>query len=248
MAYGKYNRDRKPRDEYDPTKVETAQRKQAGGPTEGKTSDQSDFVKKTFKGLALGQSITPKANPYQEAAASSEPYPIIAENNKIIDLGYGDKVNLSGNILTQVLNSVTSKALNAFDMAKINVEFNYRHISTGITAQSAKRRAYNREMQKAFDEAVSKGYAETFTTLPVFSWTWTAIGTPGITGPLAGVLAYQQYLQDIALVVNGYNKLLAMEKHLKMMSFNREEPILNQIWFIQKECIQITHEYSCSDN
>lgn len=244
MAYykRKSNRSYSMKDKnYDPSEVYIPKSEPAGAPEQTQRIVDQTFANKTFSGLGLETAFTPKANPYTQAAEASYPYPLVARPNRIIENNYGEKSNLIGNILPQLLNNTQSKMLNYYDSALIRLSINYRHLAYNpdkTNAHNCKRRAYNVEMQKAFDEALSKGYAETFTQLPVFLWNWSYSGNAewtGISGPLAGLLSYQIFLQKIAGVVQAYNKALAMESHLKRMAFNRESPLLDNIYGLLKK-------------
>lgn len=231
MAYNKSNRTYRKR-EYDPTELETNEFKRSGTPVRKEPTDQSAYHKKTIKGLQIGNSITPKADPSKQAAEASSPYQLLTDNNRIIDRGYKGTVNLSGNVLTRLLNDENSRMLNIFDAAKLKLQLKYLYMAMDATD---KNQAVNGQMLKTYNEAISKGYAESFTNLPLFSYTVTSsIPVIGAT-PLALFTAYQTYLQNVALVVNAYNLMLAMEKHLKGMSFNREETQLNSLFGLLKK-------------
>lgn len=218
--------------EYDPTKVEIAERTQAGSPTAPKASEQTAFSRKTIKDLQIGGSITVKADPLRTASEASTPYQYIAENNKIIDRSYKGETNLSGNILPLILNDGSSKLLKQFDAAICKLDFRYLYMATRSTDKNT---AVNREMLKTFDEAVSKAYAESFVKLPIFDYT-ISTGIPKLNGSvLALLVAYQIHLQQIAYLINSYNLLLAMEKHLKGMVWNRDETVLNEVFGLMKK-------------
>lgn len=275
MRYKKKYTDRK----YDPIKVEVYESKPAGSPSKP-TSDSGPYSRKPFKGLKLGESITVKANPYQDAAKQSLPYNVVGSNAPTIDVDYGTDENLAGNILTQVLSDQNSTLLQTFDAFQMEISAKYRHVDTcqvtitrangkvsSVSVKNVGNTAYNLELVKAMDDAISKGYAETFTQLPIMTSlevrtpkkeyvsnevTFTVysglvdlpevgdeapeqLTYPGTAGLLVLLLTYQIYLQQIHLSLSKYNKLMAMEQHLKDMSFNRDDVTLNQIYGLLKK-------------
>lgn len=266
---------------YEPEKIEVFEPKRAGAPTQIESRGGEIFSRKPFAGLRLGASITPKANPYQDAALQSQPYNVVGENSPVIDVNYGDKENLSGNILTRVLSDENSTLLNTFDAFSLRLLAKYRHVDvstveitkngsgkvTAVSIIDAGNVAYNLELVKAIEDSISKGYAETFTQLPIMSnltvktetatytlnkarfYVYSGLVTlpevgddaptqleyEGSKGLLALLLAYQTYLQSLHLALSKYNKLMAMEQHLKDVSFNRDDVTLNQVYGLLKK-------------
>lgn len=234
MAYRNPTTVKRPDRTYDPTKVQEPDIEKAGSPEKETFKDQEQFQMKSVKDIQIGVAITPQADPSKEAAQASLPYQLLARNNRIIDRGYKGDNNLSGNILPVMLNDGSSKLLDTIDIFNMKVNLRYLMMAT----QAAhKNHAVNREMLKTFDEAISKAYAETFTQLSIFDYVVTStmpvIGTN--KSILTMLVGYQSYLQNVALLINYYNRALAMEKHLKTMVFNREEPFLNEIYGLLKK-------------
>lgn len=237
MAYQRNKGNRgyqKPDRSFNPNRVDINPPQAPGLPIKPERADETTqtFVAKTMKGLMIGGYITPKAEPSTTAATYATPYPLAARPNVIIDANYGSDKNLAGNVLTQLLNDENSKLLNTFDAAILRVQLNYRYIGQNNYVKNS---AYNKEVAKTFEESISKGYAETFTNLPIFDFDVYSSDIPEIEGQLAMLISYQTYLQDVALLVGTYNRILAMERHLKTMCYNREEPILNQLFGLLKK-------------
>lgn len=278
-----YKRDRRAREEkrYEPEKIEVFEPKRAGAPKQTESKSGEIFSRKPFTGLRLGASITTKANPYQDAALQSQPYNVVGENSPVIDVNYGDKENLSGNILTRILSDENSTLLNTFDAFSLGLKAKYRHVDisaveitkngsgkvTAVKIVNPGNVAYNLELVKAIEDSISKGYAETFTQLPIMSnltvktktqtynsnkatfYVYSGLVTlpevgdaaptelvyEGSKGLLALLLAYQTYLQSLHLALSKYNKLMAMEQHLKDVSFNRDDVTLNQVYGLLKK-------------
>lgn len=74
-----------------------------------------------------------KADPYEAALPTSEPYPILNRFNKIIDANYKGEDNIDGGNVQQYANSSTSLFLKIFDIIRTKVNLNYRYLPVSRT-------------------------------------------------------------------------------------------------------------------
>ena len=196
------------------------------------------MVAKSMRDLT-GRSIAVAANPYQAVVGAVNPYPMLAAQNRIIDTNYAGRANLMGNVPIEIANNPESRYLQSYDMAVIRLAMHYNYMAI---LPEHKNVAVNKEYIKAQNESLCNAYAETFTDLPFFSYE-IATNMPGCdatdaTNPdnvLAFTTFYQSILQNIAMVVNKYNQMLAMEQTLYNQSWGRETPQLKSLYGLLKK-------------
>jgi len=212
-----------------------------GVPTKEKVSSNSmTYQTKAFRDLQNIGLIEVKADPNTEASRAGVPYNIIARMNKVVDAKYAGYDNISGNVLTRLQNSNDSQLLNVFDTLSMNIRVNYLYMCYA-TSDTTKHNnlAVNREMLKAFTEALSKGYSTMLTQLPFYTNKITG-GLPAISGltdtqeeiygKFGGIIHYQTVLQNLVAPIAKYIQTMSLESELAMMSYRREAPLITSLY------------------
>lgn len=214
---------------------------QYGTPSKEKTNDNSmTYQKKAFRDLQNIGMIEVKADPNTQSDKAGVPYPIISATNKVIDAKYAGYDNISGNVLTRLQNSNDSQLLNYFDTVSMNIRVNYLYMCYE-TSNTTKHNnlAVNREMLKAFNEALSKGYSTMLTQLPFYT---NKIESglpeiPGLTdeqkdiyGKFGGLVHYQTVQQNLVAPLAKYIQTMSLESELAKMSYRREAPLITALY------------------
>lgn len=212
-----------------------------GVPSKEKVSSNSmTYQTKAFRDLQNVGLIEVKADPNTEASKAGVPYNIISRMNKVVDAKYAGYDNISGNVLTRLQNSNDSQLLNIFDTLSMNVRINYLYMCYQ-TSESTNHNnlAVNREMLKAFTEALSKGYSTMLTQLPFYTNKITG-GLPSISGltdtqqdiygKFGGIIHYQTVLQNLVAPIAKYIQTMSLESELMMMCYRREAPLVTALY------------------
>jgi len=191
-----------------------------------------------------------KADPYEAALPTSEPYPLLNKLNRAINPSYSGDDNIDGGNVQQYANSVTSKFLNYFDVFRTEVNVNYRYLPI---LPDANKKGYGLidEMRKSIAETVSILKSTTFTQmainhfavvtdLPMGSATTTNIAPSGdtevqaytnLTDVLyAMAIYYQIVLQDALGVMNWHNSFRLKQGVSIRNAWGREVPNLNSFY------------------
>lgn len=208
-------------------------RKHNDKPKESATS--AWMVQKSMRDLTA-RSISVAASPAIIAAGVANPYPMLAQQNKIIDTNYAGASNISGNVPVELTNNTQSGYLQSYDYATVRLGLHYNYLAIN---SSDKNVAVNREYVKAMNESLSNAFAETFTDLPFFDYTITS-DMPGYDdGETEHILAfttfYQGVLQNICHIINKYNQMLALEQTMYDQSWLRETPQLRSLYGLLKK-------------
>jgi hypothetical protein len=190
------------------------------------------MVNKTMRDLT-GHSIAVAVTPNSINPGSSI-YPMIASQNRIIDTTYSGQDNILGNVPVEVFNNPQSGYLYACDIARIKLGMHYNYLALTSTDLNW---AYNNEAAKAMAEAISNAFAETFTDLPFFNYHITTSMPGNASGMkyLAFATFYQSVLQNICMVINSYNTILALEDTLMQQAWLREVPQLTELYGLLKK-------------
>lgn len=191
-----------------------------------------------------------KADPYQAALPTSEPYPILNKFNRIVGGHYSGEDNIDGGNVQQYANSTTSKFLKAFDLMRLKINANYRYlpIKPQTPGVGGKYPGYQLidEMRKSIAESVSILQSTTFTQmainsfavetdLPMGSATTTNIGTGSTINAYTNTtdvlyamsIYYQLVLQNALSVMNWHNSFRLKQGTMIRNAWNREVPSLN---------------------
>lgn len=206
---------------------------------------------KAFKDLQNVGSIEVKADPNASILRGSYPYNIIAKTNRVVDANYAGKPNIEGNILTRLQNSNKSQLLNVFDLATINFRANYLYLCYKRNSTNKHNNvAVNMEMNKAFNEAISKGYSTMFTQLPYYTDTIaTDLPEPSSYGStelaiyhkMGGLLHYQTVLQNAMLPLSKYIQTISLQQTALNMSYRREAPTVTALYgLLMKKAFKAT--------
>lgn len=210
-------------------------------PTDEKPNESAlNYNVKAFRDLQNVGAIEVKADPNSSILRGSYPYNIIARTNKVVDANYAGKDNIDGNVLTRLQNSNTSQLLNIFDVATINFRANYLYMcySTNETTKH-NNVAVNMEMNKAFNEALSKAYSTMTTQLPYYTDTiTTSLPVPpnysatetAIYHKLGGLIHYQTVLQNAMAPISKYIETMSLQQTILNMSYRRESPTITALY------------------
>jgi hypothetical protein len=221
-------------------------------PTNEKVENKSlTYNVKAFRDLQNVGAIEVKADPNASILRGSYPYNIIARTNRVVDANYAGKPNIEGNILTRLQNSNKSQLLNIFDVATINFRANYLYLCYSRNETTKHNNlAVNMEMNKAFNEALSKGYSTMFTQLPYYTDTIvTSLPVPStysaaetnIYHKLGGLLHYQTVLQNAMLPISKYIQTLSLQQECLNMSYRREAPTVTALYgLLMKKAFKAT--------
>lgn len=193
-----------------------------------------------FRGLDNVGNIEVKADPNSSIIKGGYPYAIIAKTNKVVEANYAGRDNIEGNILTRLQNSNDSKLLNIFDVLTMNFRTNYLYLCySNDEVTNHNNLAVNMEMNKAFNEALSKAYSTMTTQLPYYTDkivtslpvppTYTDAETD-IYHKLGGLLHYQAVLQNAMAPISKYIETMSLENTVLDMSFRRESPSLTALF------------------
>jgi len=207
---------------------------------ETKSENSLTYQKKAFRDLQNVGMIEVKADPNTQTDKAGVPYPIISMTNKVIDAKYAGYDNISGNVLTRLQNSNDSQLLNYFDTVSMNVRINYLYMcyQTSVTTNH-NNLAVNREMLKAFNEALSKGYSTMLTQLPFYTNVVTSglPEIPGLTdaqadiyGKFGALIHYQTVQQNLVAPLAKYIQTMSLEAELAKMSYRREAPLITALY------------------
>lgn len=215
------------------------------------TTDSLTYNIKAFRDLQNVGAIEVKADPNSSILRGSYPYNIIARTNKVVDANYAGKPNIEGNILTRLQNSNKSQLLNVFDLTTINFRANYLYLCYS-RSESTKHNniAVNMEMNKAFNEALAKGYSTMFTQLPYYTDTiTTSLPVPetysasetGVYHKMGGLLHYQTVLQNAMLPISKYIQTISLQQEALNMSYRREAPTVTALYgLLMKKAFKAT--------
>lgn len=190
------------------------------------------MVKKSMRditGHSIAVAVTPNVMNY-----GSSLYPLLAQQNRIIDTQYAGTDNITGNVPVEIFNNPKSSFLYAFDVASIRLNINYNYLAID---SDDKNWAYNNEMAKAMSEAIANAFAETFTDLPFFKYHITT-GMPGQAAGmtyLAFATFYQTVVQNVMHVINSYNTALALEDTIMQQAWLREVPQVTELYGLLKK-------------
>lgn len=203
------------------------------------------FNVKAFRDLQNVGSIEVKADPNASITRGSYPYNIIARTNSVIDANYSGYDNIEGNILTRLQNSNSSKLLNNFDITRLDVTLNYLYANySKDNVNNHNNLAYNVELAKAFNEALSKAYSTMLTQLPYSSSKVTtdipvpntlSEGEQDIYHKLGGILHYQCVLQNAMAPIAKYIETMQLEQTMLDVSYRRESPTLTALYSLLKK-------------
>lgn len=230
--------DRKPKSGLDFEQVKY----QGGSPAKEKVeADSMLYNVKAYRDLQNVGNIEVKADPNTEAAKGSYPYYIINHSNRVVDANYAGYDNIFGNILTRLQNSNNSKLLNIYDMLTINFRINYLYLCYKTNETTNHNNvAVNREMIKAFYEAISKAYSTMTTQLPYYTNIIAAPDAPEISdlssseaeiyGKMMGLLHYQSVLQNAVSPLSKYIETMSLEQTVLDMSYRREAPLITALY------------------
>jgi len=230
-----------------------------GVPSKEKVSNNSmTFQNKAFRDLQNVGMIEVKADPNSQAEKAGVPYNIIALTNKVLDANYTGYDNISGNVLTRLQNSNDSQLLNNFDTVSMNVRVNYGYMCYETSATTNHNNlAVNREMLKAFNEALSKGYSTMLTQLPFYT-NKIESGLPSISGltteqediygKFGGVIHYQTVQQNLVAPLAKYIQTMSLEQELATMSFRREAPLITALYGLLRKKAFIANLNSIGTN
>lgn len=225
---------------------------------EKKTENSMMYQNKAFRDLQNVGLIEVKADPNTEASLSGVPYNIIARTNRVIDAKYAGYDNISGNAITRLQNSNDSQLLNSFDTIGMNIRVNYCYMCYKESNETNHNNvAVNREMLKAFTEAISKGYSTMLTQLPFYT---NIIETDmpeisGLTdaqkdlyGKFGGLIHYQTVQQNLVAPLAKYIQTMSLESELQMMSYRREAPLITALYGLLKKKAFIAYLNSIGTN
>jgi len=219
-----------------------------GTPTASEKVETKSLIynAKAFRDLQNVGSIEVKADPNSSVERGSYPYNIIAATNKVVDANYAGYANIEGNALTRLQNSNKSELYNFFDVLTINVRLNYLYLCYRTNETSKHNNvAVNKEMLKAFQEAISKAYSTMFTQLPYYTDKIEAPQAPiptGLTsaeadiyGKMMGILHYQTVLQNAVSPLSKYIETRSLEQEILNMSYRRESPTICALFGMLKK-------------
>lgn len=198
----------------------------SGIPTKMESNESKTLAEKAFRDLKYSGVISTKADPSTTASTASQPYAILARTNSVIDGVYPGEQNLNGNVITQLMNSTTSKLINNYDTGTLNLDVNYLylcyHDKTYADAQKVSYAA-NIMMGNAINEALSRTNSEMLIQLP-FSTYGVVTKLPQMDSNNLSyvVILYQTMLQNVAHILGKYVQLMSLEKCMIDMGFNRE--------------------------
>jgi len=196
---------------------------------------------KAFRDLQNVGNIEVKADPNSSIIKGSYPYNIINRSNRVIDANYAGYPNIEGNILTRLQNSNTSQLLNYYDVCTMNFRINYLYLCYA-TSETTKHNnvAVNKEMLKAFNEAISKAYSTMTTQLPYYTNKIECPTAPEITGlteedqdlygKMMGILHYQAVIQNAVSPLSKYIETMSLEQTVQDMSYRRESPLITALY------------------
>lgn len=199
------------------------------------------FNSKAFRDLQNIGNVEVKADPNTRAAQGGYPYNIINRSNKVIDAVYAGYPNIEGNILTRLQNSNTSQLLNYYDLVTVNFRLNYLYLCYKTSETTNHNNvAVNKELLKAFSEAISKAYSTMTTQLPYYTNKITAPGAPeiagltdteaGLYGKMMGILHYQAVIQNAVSPLSKYIETMSLEQVAQDMSYRRESPLVTALF------------------
>lgn len=233
--YFKDKRDKKPEDMFinDPQKDSGTP-----DPKEKDVDKESGYFQtRAFKDLRFGP-ITVAANPNVEGTTAAQPYAIIASSNRVADASYPGTRCLAGNTIQQLLNSTNSKLQNCFDIGNMKLRLHYLYLAIN---SSDKNQALNKQMGAAIDEALSFGYSEMLTQLPFYTDTVTS-SMPQMDGNNKGaaLVWYESMLLNTASIPAKYLETRSLEKEVTDMGFNKEAPIIHDLYGLLKKAAFIS--------
>jgi len=212
-----------------------------GVPSKENVQDKSlTFQEKGFRDLQNVGMIEVKADPNSIAERSGVPYNVLARTNKVTDANYAGYDNINGNILTRLQNSNDSQLVNNFDTVSMNIRMNYLYLCYKTDGNTNHNNlAVNKEMLKAFNEALSKGYSTMLTQLPFYvnkiesslpALTGLSAAEKSIYGKFGGIIHYQTVLQNLVAPLAKYIQTMSLEDELQMMSYRREAPLITALY------------------
>lgn len=217
---------------------------------EGKPSGDSD-VKDHISLRALKDlpksSYSIKADPYQAALPTSEPYPILNKFNRVVGGEYAGEDNIDGGNVQQYANSTTSKYLKAFDVMRLKINANYRYLPIKpVNSNNYPGKQLIDEMRKSIAESLSILQSTTFTQmainsfavetdLPLGSGSTVNIGNNTTINAYTNTtdviyamsIYYQLFLQNALSVMNFHNSFRTKQGTMIRNAWNREVPSLN---------------------
>lgn len=230
-----------------------------GVPTKEKVNNNSfAFQNKAFRDLQNVGLIEVKADPNTEASKAGVPYNIIAQTNKVIDAKYSGYDNIAGNVITRLQNSNDSQLLNNYDTISMNIRINYLYMCYKTSsATNHNNIAVNRELLKAFNEALSKGYSTMLTQLPFYT-NKISTNLPAITGltteqqdiygKFGGIIHYQTVQQNLVAPLAKYIQTMSLESEIAMMSYRREAPLITSLYGLLRKKAFIANLNSIGNN
>ena len=229
-----------------------------GTPTPETVSPQSvDLQHKAFRDLQNTGAIEVKMSPYNTAFKGDYPYVIIDKTLPVQDANYAGNVNIVGNSVVQLQNSLTSSFIKIFDTVRIEKQLNYLYVTSNTadlnydhddqhheyeqTESKDDNLAVWAEFVKTSTDALSTGASTMTTQLPFFT-NDTFTEYPYIESSdykfkeLTGLIFhYQTVIQNLLGVPAKYKQLMSLEQTLKNMSFRREAPILTELYGLFKK-------------
>lgn len=224
----KFNKDFKHKG-YIPGEYDIRERQDAGIPEKPAADANSSFLNRSsFKDLAYAKPITVVANPTAEATRSAVPYAVLNSTNQVWEANYPGASNLAGNTMPLLLNSSTSKLLESFDCAKVDLVLKYLYAAIDPTDIN---QALNVQLGKSMSEALSKAYSETYIQMPLFQDTITSsMINCDAENRTQAFIWYQTMLQNIASIPAKYNLAVSLEQHLKDSCYNRNVAPLDDLY------------------
>lgn len=189
-----------------------------------------------------------KADPFQAALPTSEPYPILNKFNRVVGGFYDGEDNIDGGNVQQYSNSTTSNFLKAFDEMRLKINVNYRYLP--VSKQTSNNYAGYQlieEMRKSIAESMSILQSTTYTQMAINNFaveTDLPMGSAETSDIGSGTRAYvnktdvmyamsiyyQLFLQNAVNVMNWHNAFRLKQGVAIKNAWNREVPSLNSFF------------------
>lgn len=235
--YRKYNKNRGNKKTNDPETLadDRYAQKDAGQPREdieGHSEEVENLVRKSFRDLSYKNNVQVAADPHTEISLSSDPYAVQNRNNVVLDAEYPESPNETGNVLVQIARASNSTLQNVVDYFRVYLRLHYNYAK--LTPTSPASQSVNDQINNTWLEVQSKLQAESFYSIPFFSWEVTG-DTMFIDEILDIVYFYQVFNQAVLTIPLTYRKVLSLEQHVKDMCFYKGAPIVERLYSVLKK-------------
>lgn len=213
------------------------------GKPDGDNAPNTLLSQKAMKDLPHS-SYALKADPYEAALPTGEPYAILNKFNRVVGGKYGGEQNIDGGNVQQYANSTTSNFRQIFDEMRIKIGVNYRYLPI-LPQLNDKYAGYALidEMRKSIAESVSILKATTFTQMAINNFaieTDLPMGSAeknengfytDMTDVIYGMsIYYQLFLQEGLSTMNWHNSFRMKQGTAIRNAWDREVPILNSFF------------------